>query len=224
MEKAILEVKFLAKSFEKPLFENLSFSVNPGESVAITGPSGVGKSTLLHILAGLESPDAGSVFILDKNIHETCQDLIRNNHIGFVFQGFHLLEDYNVLENVLMPAIIKREKVSLGSKAYQRAIKLLTHVNMNDKQKASIKHLSGGEKQRIAIARALCNGPDLLLADEPTGNLDEDNSNIISSLLLDACKEFNKALVIVTHDTYLAKQCDRHLVLKNKALETAVKI
>ncbi len=222
MEKAILQVRSLTKSFEKTLFENLSFAVPPGESVAITGPSGVGKSTLLHILAGLETPDAGEVFILDKNIHETCQDLIRNDHIGFVFQGFHLLEDYNVLENVLMPAIIKREKVSPNSKAYQRAMGLLTRVNMIDKKNASIKNLSGGEKQRIAIARALCNGPDLLLADEPTGNLDEDNSNIISSLLLHACKEFNKALVIVTHDTRLAKLCNRHLELRNKALETVV--
>lgn len=210
--KPILCAHQLIKKFtypqERTLFNRLSFQVYPGESVAIMGKSGEGKTTLLQILGTLEEATEGHVEINGHLVTEKNRSMLRNQHVGFVFQNFHLLDDYTVLENVSMPAKIGRKNQTL------RAKELLRRVGLESQQFIEAKLLSGGEKQRVALARALCNAPDLILADEPTGNLDVDNGKLVESFLLTIPKEENKAVVIVTHDPKLAAQCDRILFLE----------
>jgi lipoprotein-releasing system ATP-binding protein len=218
-----LEAKKLSKTFSGPtpveVLTNVSLSVAPGESVAITGASGEGKSTLLHILGTLESPTNGSLHIGGSPIPSLyrCASL-RNSKIGFVFQSCHLLDDYTVLENVLMPARIARQSISPCSPAHTRATSLLKRVGLNHRSTFLAKLLSGGEKQRVAIARALCNNPTLLLADEPSGNLDHTTSQHIHSLLLETTKKEKKSLIVMTHDHELANLCDTHYLLQDGTL------
>ncbi|MDN3507873.1 MAG: ABC transporter ATP-binding protein [Simkaniaceae bacterium] len=213
----ILSAKKLTKSFKSPskltLFEDVTIEIAPGESVAITGPSGVGKSTLLHILGTLEKPDTGTLEIVGIDALHSSNHKLRNTAIGFVFQGSHLLDDLSVIDNVLMPARITGK---ITSEHKKRAVKLLKDVGLPTHANHLCKLLSGGEKQRVAIARALMNDPDLLLADEPTGNLDEESSLAIQKLLLDT----GKALILVTHDATLAAACNRILHLHHRALTT----
>jgi lipoprotein-releasing system ATP-binding protein len=222
MKKTILQAKNLCKSYynpiEVPIFQEIDLSVAEGETVAIMGRSGEGKTTLLHILGTLEKACQGNIQIAGQDVTHFNKTTIRNRHIGFVFQSFHLLEDYTALENVLMPARIGRKGTSKNSDAYHRASELLTEVGLGNRIDFRTKQLSGGEKQRVAIARALCNNPDLILADEPSGNLDSQTSALIHDLLFRAAHEQNKAMVIVTHDPMLAKRCDRVLSLKNGQL------
>ncbi len=186
----------------------------PGQTLAITGKSGEGKTTLLHILGTLESPSSGELaFGLSAS-----PAVLRNRFIGFVFQTYNLLEDCTVLENVLMPAYIARMQTRKGSPAYNRALSLLEEVGLQDRIHFPAKLLSGGEKQRVAIARALCNDPELILADEPSGNLDHAHSFAIHQLLIGCAKKRNKALVIVTHDLELAKLCDTTRTLMDGVL------
>lgn len=208
MKHPILIAKNLAKTFTYPtrceLLKGVSLTVHEGETVAIMGPSGVGKSTLLHILGTLDTPSSGSLDIAGQNALGDTHASLRNKHIGFIFQNYNLLDEYSVLDNVLMPAKIGRQGDHVPI-----AKKLLDTVGMGNHASHLAKLLSGGEKQRVAIARALCNNPDLILADEPSGNLDDTNSARIHKLLIASAKELNKALIVVTHDFELAKQCDQ---------------
>lgn len=214
----VLSARNIRKSYSSPhevrVLEDISLDLHLGQSVAIMGKSGEGKSTLLHILGTLESPCGGSLEIGGVDVIRGSCDKVRNRDIGFIFQAFNLLEDYTVLENVLMPARIGRVSIAPSSPTHNRALALLDEVGLLERAHFPAKVLSGGEKQRVAIARALLNDPRLLLADEPSGNLDSSNSEKIHQLLLDCCRKKGKTLVIVTHDTQLAEMMDRQLILK----------
>ena len=201
-----------------PVLRGLDLAVQPGETVAIMGKSGEGKSTLLHILGSLESPTSGRLEFLGKPYSDFNLAELRSRHIGFIFQAFNLLEEYTVLENVLMPAKIARQPVGKNSPAYDKALSLLEWVGLSHRADFPAKLLSGGEKQRTAIARALINDANLLLADEPSGNLDSATSEEIYKLLLSGAKMQRKALIVVTHDQTLADLCDRTLILKDGIL------
>jgi lipoprotein-releasing system ATP-binding protein len=209
--KYILEAHQLEKNFYHPhkvkILKNISLQVQTGESVAIIGRSGEGKSTLLQILGTLEPPCAGLLKIDNQPISLSNKSRIRNELIGFVFQSFHLLEDYTALENVLMPARIGRKSVKTGSLAEEKGIELLHKVGLKNRAHFHTKFLSGGEKQRVALARAMCNDPKLIFADEPTGNLDRQTANLMHDILLNFIHEEQKALILVTHDSELAKLC-----------------
>ncbi|CCB86763.1 lipoprotein-releasing system ATP-binding protein LolD [Parachlamydia acanthamoebae UV-7] len=219
LSSVVLRATKLVKSFyapvKVPILRGVDFQVMQGESVAIMGRSGEGKSTLLQILGTLEKPCSGSIEILDQEVTSANQTFMRNRHLAFIFQSFHLLEDYSVLDNVLMPARIGRQSVKKGSVAYQHACDLLDYVGLSHRLHFDTKRLSGGEKQRVAIARALCNNPDIILADEPSGNLDKQTSVVIHDLLLEFAKERGKALIVVTHDHSLANLCDKQYMLQN---------
>lgn len=220
--KPLLEAKQIKKSFKRPipsdLLKGIDLQVYPGESIAIIGRSGEGKSTLLQILGTLEDPTEGSLKILDREVSFGNKALIRNQHIGFVFQSFHLLEDYTALENVLMPAKIARRSVSKNSEMERRALSLLDQVGLKERAHYHTKYLSGGEKQRVALARALCNNPSLLLADEPSGNLDRQTASIIHEKLFGVIQDKQRALIIVTHDRELAKLCTKQYELRGGIL------
>ena len=217
----IIVAKHLSKSFcdvaKVEVFKNVSLTVHSKESIAITGPSGVGKSTLLHILGTIERPSHGTLEIAGKNALATDSACIRNQHIGFVFQNFNLLPDYTALENVLMPGKIARKKTSSSLTA--RAYQLLEKVGLSHRARHLARSLSGGEKQRIAIARALYNDPDVLLADEPSGNLDDHQSQVMHTLLMDLTQQMGKAVVIVTHNRALASLCHRRYILTHAELQ-----
>lgn len=221
-KRPILVAKDLFKTFYDPqqihILAGVCLEVNPTDTIAITGASGEGKSTLLQILGSLEIPTKGDLEIAGKKVVKSNAAAIRNKHIGFVFQAFHLLEDYTTFENVLMPARIARKDVHKNSPAYKRAEMLLKLVGLEDRASFRTKLLSGGEKQRVSIARALCNDPDILLADEPSGNLDKRNSDLIHELLINFSKEQGKGLIVVTHDEELASLCNRRFNLKSGLL------
>ncbi len=222
-EEIVLQADEIQKTFYYParieLLKGVCLTVKRGESVAIIGNSGEGKSTLLHILGTLEPPCHGSLTIAGQQVMLSNRNAVRNRHLGFVFQSFHLLEDYTAFENVLMPARIARCDVRKGSAAYERASDMLATVGLGDRCHFHTKLLSGGEKQRVAIARALCNNPDLIMADEPSGNLDRGTSNIIHDLLLNLVHEKNKSLVTVTHNLELAQRCSRRFRLADGKLQ-----
>ncbi|HSX13716.1 MAG TPA: ABC transporter ATP-binding protein [Chlamydiales bacterium] len=213
----ILQAKNISKSFHfpvtTPLFHDISLTLSAGESMAITGKSGSGKTTLLHILGTLEAPDSGEIWIANTLFSKSKGPKIRNQHIGFIFQSYNLLEDFSTLENVLMPSWIARKP---ASKAY--GLYLLEQVGLVDRANFPTKLLSGGERQRVAIARALCNDPDLILADEPTGNLDQANSEAIGELLLNLVETKKKGLILVTHDEALASLCQKKYSLAGGSL------
>jgi len=201
------------------VLKNISFSVKSGEFVAIMGPSGSGKSTLLGIAAGLDKPDHGMVTLDGVDLtKETESSLakIRANQIGFIFQNFQLLPGMNALENVGIPLYLTS---SLSEKEIlDKSMELLKSVSMNHRANHFPKQLSGGEEQRIAIARAFINKPKIIFADEPTANLDSKNSKIILDLLLDRNKKMRTTLIIVTHDPMVAKLADRILTMKDGEL------
>lgn len=219
----ILEAKNIHKSFYFPVktavLKGINLAVSRGESLAITGRSGEGKSTLLQLLGTLEMPCEGTLEIAGQLVTPYSHSIIRNRHISFIFQSFHLLEDYTALENVLMPARIARKNCAIGSEAYNHACGLLDKVGLGNRRNFLTKLLSGGEKQRVAIARALCNDPDLIFADEPSGNLDKQTATQIHELLLNLTRQNNRSLIIVTHDQDLAQQCDRRCNLLNGQLQ-----
>jgi lipoprotein-releasing system ATP-binding protein len=221
-DKIILQAKGIFKTFYRPLkvqiLKGVDLTVARGQAVAITGRSGEGKSTLLQLLGTLESPCEGTLEISGQFVSNFNKAHIRNKNIAFVFQSFHLLEDYTALENILMPARIGRTNTSKGSPSYNRALQLLERMGLKERAHFHTKLLSGGEKQRVAIARALCNDPDLILADEPSGNLDKQTAENIHSLLLNFARQENKSVIIVTHDQNLAGICDKQYVLQDGKL------
>ncbi len=220
--KPILKAQKLSKTYKTPLdmrvLDNIFLEVFPGETISIVGKSGEGKTTLLHLLGTLETPTSGSIEICGELATTHTSSYLRNIHIGFVFQAYHLLEDCTVLENVLMPARIAHKDIRLGSPIHNRALELLGEVGLSHRLFFPAKLLSGGEKQRVAIARALINNPAIILADEPSGNLDHAHSQAIYTLLLDEAHKRNKALVVVTHDLILASQCKKTYALQDGKL------
>lgn len=217
MSKPILSARQICKVFSYParveVLKGISLDLYPGESIAIMGASGEGKSTLLHILGTLEEPTSGQLIIVGQEATRKPAAALRNQHIGFIFQGFNLLEDYSVLQNILMPALIGRKDIAQGSAAYKRGCQLVDQVGLSHRLHYPIKLLSGGEKQRVALARAFLNNPEMILADEPSGNLDHETSLAIHTLLLDSVKKLNKGMIVVTHDQELANLCDRTVYL-----------
>ncbi|MBI3900816.1 MAG: ATP-binding cassette domain-containing protein, partial [Chlamydiia bacterium] len=172
----LLSSKKICKSFKYPqsieILKDISLDLFPGQSMAIMGRSGEGKSTLLQILGTLDEPTSGELFIAGKSVLHHPPSSLRNQHIGFIFQSFHLLEEYSVIHNVLMPALIAGYDIGPKSPAFKRALSLLERVGLSDRVDYDTRLLSGGEKQRVALARAFCNNPEIILADEPSGNLD----------------------------------------------------
>ena len=194
------------------ILDDVSFSLEEGQSLAITGPSGSGKSTLLGLLAGLDSASSGTIFLDDIPIHDQDEEeraLIRKEKVGFVFQSFELLPSLTALENVMLPSELKSEADPKSNAEY-----FLERVGLKDRQLHYPNQLSGGEQQRVAIARAFACSAKILFADEPTGNLDSKNGKLISDLLFEVNSETDNALVVVTHDHDLAKKCDKTISLQ----------
>ena len=218
MSEFVLQAKGLSKSFQEvavhtTVFTEVDLAIKPGEKVAIVGASCSGKSTLLHILAGLDQPDEGVVLLNGHSFSQekdTPRGRLRNQYMGFVYQFHHLLPELTALENVMLPLRVRRTP---AKKAQAQAETLLKRVGLADRMHHKPSELSGGERQRVAIARALITEPKCILADEPTGNLDDSSAEQVFQLLLELNQEFNTALVIVTHDLALAGKMDRQLRL-----------
>jgi len=193
------------------VLRGIDLTVGTGESIAVTGVSGVGKSTLLNVMGSLDVPTGGRVLFRGENIYEldeTSLSRFRNRHVGFVFQFHHLLPEFNALENAMMPALIARYS---RKEAAEMAARVLVKVGLGHRFTHRAGELSGGEQQRVAIARALVMNPELLLADEPTGNLDWETGAKVADLLLGLQKDENLAMVIATHNHKLAERMSRHL-------------
>jgi lipoprotein-releasing system ATP-binding protein len=222
----LLEASGLSKSYQLAgvdlsILEDVSLTVRTGEMVAIVGASGSGKSTLLHLLGGLDRPTSGRLQIGGFDITKSTElDLcrFRNQQIGFVFQFHHLLPEFTALENVMMPLLIRGIDSDV---ARAQAIEWMARVGLTARQGHRPGALSGGEQQRVALARALVTAPSLLLADEPTGNLDQRTGAEILDLLLQVRKEEQLAAVVVTHNESLAQACDRVLLLRDRRLVTS---
>lgn len=223
-ERALLQARNLVKEFKIEsetgtksvvILEGINLEIYPGETLAITGASGEGKSTLLHLLGLLEEPSSGE--IIYPHWPFANADEIRKKHISFIFQQFLLLEDLTVYENIMLPIRLFQSRKIAQAKE-QAAKELLERVGLGARIFQAASKLSGGEKQRLAIARALVGENDLLFADEPTGNLDHDNAQLIAELLFDIVREKQRALVLVTHEQKLAQRADRWLKLEKGVL------
>ena len=210
----IVEIKDLVKVYGKEIknevLHGINLNIAKGEFASIIGPSGSGKSTLLNLLGALDKPTDGNIYINDSHINKLSDDqlaLFRNKNIGFVFQFHHLLPEFTSVENVLIPNWIDAGNSSSQNK--KRAMELLSLVGLEGFENKLVTKLSGGQKQRVAIARSLMNKPDIILADEPTGNLDSETSTKIYNLLRDINKELDTTFIIVTHDRHIASKTDR---------------
>ena len=216
--ESVIAVRNLSKSFSNggvriDILKELNFDLSAGDTVAIVGASGIGKSTLLHIIGTLDRPDSGQLLFKGEDVF-LYDDLklarFRNESVGFVFQFHHLLFEFSALENAMMPALIRGMP---KEKATQTAEEILVRVGLQDRLHYRVGKLSGGEQQRVALARALALKPLVLLADEPTGNLDKSNSEQIHSLLMELNREFSMTLVVVTHNTELASFMSRRVTI-----------
>lgn len=216
-----IEKKFKSKSGTEDLhiLKGVDLEVRAAEIVSIVGSSGSGKSTLLHILGGLDSPQAGDVFWDNISIYSHKPDRLaelRNEKVGFVFQFHHLLPEFTAAENVMMPALIKNQK---HSDAERRANELLSRFGLAERLNHRPSELSGGEQQRVSMARALMNNPSIILADEPTGNLDEKNTESLLSLLFELRETEDVSIVLITHEKEIANRCDTAYSLNHGVLQ-----
>lgn len=222
MSKTILIAEKLCKHYvlagqKITVLKDISLTINKGEFVVIAGSSGSGKTTLLSVLSGLDKPSSGKISMAGRDITDLTEDQlapVRNGLTGFVFQAFYLIPSLNGIENVMFPAELKKDPDAL-----KKAQALLDLVGLHDRGKNFPEQLSGGEQQRIAICRALINDPEIVFADEPTGNLDSENSEGIIKLLLDLHKERQVTLVIATHSRSLASRADRIIVLHDGKIQ-----
>ena len=197
------------------VLKGVNLEVAKGEIVSIVGASGAGKTTLLQIIGTLETPTSGEVYINDNAVHkmkDKTLSLFRNKHIGFVFQFHHLLPEFTALENICIPAYIAKKS---KKEAEKEAMELLNLLNLTERASHKPSELSGGEQQRIAVARALINKPDVILADEPSGNLDSKSAQELHKLFFDLREKFNQTFVIVTHNNELAEMADRKITIKD---------
>lgn len=201
------------------VLRGIGLEIKKGETLAVAGPSGAGKSTLLHILGGIDKPSSGKVLLNDLDFYrlpDREKARIRNKSIGFVFQFYHLLPEFTAMENVVMPAVIKAQGSGLGARGEKdRAGVLLKQFGLGDRLHHRPGELSGGEQQRVAIARAIVNDPELLLCDEPTGNLDSKMGEEILEILFGLNKKNNMTIVIVTHDKEIAKKAGRVVEIRD---------
>ena len=216
----ILEAKNINKFFHDPIriqvLENLSFSINKGEFVSLTGKSGCGKSTLLYVLSTMDTDYEGSLWIDGEEMPKSNEPFlakIRNEKIGFVFQFHYLLNEFNVLENVMLPGL-KLGKYS-SAEVKHRAMEKLKILGIEHLAYKQANHISGGEKQRVAIARALINDPHIIMGDEPTGNLDKKNSDLVFDIFKELCETLNQTLLIVTHDPSFAARTHRIIQMED---------
>jgi|JI10StandDraft_1071094.scaffolds.fasta_scaffold564226_2 lipoprotein-releasing system ATP-binding protein len=221
----ILQIHEITKSYslenkgDRPVLSGINFSVNTGEFLALVGPSGAGKSTLLHLIGLLDIADSGTIDLTLKSgtysytsLSKKVQTELRNSHIGFIFQFHHLLPEFSAIENVMMPRLlagISKQECLADAKI------LMERVGVSHRENHKPSELSGGEQQRVAIARALINKPQLLLADEPTGNLDTANTESVLELLQSVRREYNVTCIVATHSQQVASLADRILVMKD---------
>lgn len=223
----LISVQNISKSFENSgyrieILKEAKLDLHKGETLSIVGASGIGKSTFLHILGALDRPDHGQLFFKGKDVFKFSDSALarfRNKSIGFVFQFHHLLPEFSAIENTMMPGLIRG---SMKTEVRRDAEKMLEKVGLQDRLHHRMGELSGGEQQRVALARALVLHPAVLLADEPTGNLDQENSEHIHRLLLELNQELGMTLVVVTHNPDLAKRMSRRITISEGKLEDVV--
>ncbi|HAH49873.1 MAG TPA: ABC transporter [Balneola sp.] len=223
----ILKLNKLNRQFKSgdkilTVVNNISFEMEEGISCAIVGPSGSGKTTLLGLSAGLDQPTSGEVVLNNINLNPLTEDQraeVRNKHVGFVFQTFQLVPTLTAVENVMVPLELRGEA---SNKVRERALELLNEVGLGERSHHYPTQLSGGEQQRVAVARAFINNPKILFADEPTGNLDSETGEHIENLIFDLNRKEGTTLVLVTHDLELAEKCDRVIKLKNGEVDSDV--
>tara|TARA_R110002096_G_scaffold20146_4_gene67103 strand:- start:255 stop:944 length:690 start_codon:yes stop_codon:yes gene_type:complete len=222
----VIQVNALSKRFhdgnlDVTVLDNINFTLKARERIAIVGASGSGKSTLLQLLGGLDKPSHGDVVLCGNklnNLADNVRGKLRNQYLGFIYQFHHLLPEFTALENVAMPLMVRKESVKT---IQQQAKQMLTRVGLKDRILHKPAELSGGERQRVAIARALVTQPKIILADEPTGNLDSKTAAQVSEIMMELNDEFDTAIVMVTHDMGLAETMDTVYELKDGMLTTA---
>lgn len=223
-ENKILILENISKSYKQnegslEVIKDSSLFVKSKESVAFVGPSGSGKTTLLQICGLLDTPTSGDIYINNqniKNLTDIQKTIVRRDNIGFVFQFHHLLPEFSILENVILPGLVKNTEKK--KEIEKRAKDILDDLGLSSKINNRPYQLSGGERQRVAIARAIINNPLIILADEPTGNLDPENADIVFNLLLKIVHNYNSSLLMVTHNIDLAKKLDRMITIKDKKI------
>ena len=224
MSEIILKVRNLTRTYVEnkvstAVLKGINLDIEAGKITAVTGKSGSGKSTLLHILGTLDKPTSGEIIFKGQDLTTLSNDAkaaFRNKNLGFIYQFHYLLGDFTALENVMLPSLIGG---SSEKEAKEKALKILEQVGLKDRVDFHPGELSGGQRQRVAIARALCHDPDLILADEPTGNLDATNAASVFELFSSLVKEKKTTVIMVTHDETLATLCDRKVVIKDGVIE-----